>query len=254
MAENKKGFLLYADQLPLIEKLPDDKAGQVFKTILRYVNDLNPTVEDLVVDIVFEQFKAQLKRDLSKWEEKKEEKEQAGALGNLKRWAEDLHKKVVSGELLLEEAVIIAKNRKKSHSDSKQSHRVAEVAVSVNDNVNVSDSVIKKEEVVITPKTIQEREKEFEEKLAPFKEKYGEQMVSNFCRYWTEKNENAKKMRFEKESTFEISRRLVTWQENDKKFKKGVGAEKTKNRFTTNQTAVDAVVQMKIEEQKNKNQ
>jgi len=44
MAEDKKGFLLYADLIHTIEKMPNDKAGLLFKRILNYVNDLNPVI------------------------------------------------------------------------------------------------------------------------------------------------------------------------------------------------------------------
>lgn len=53
MAEEKTSFILYADLLHTVKKMPDDKAGVLLKTILEYVNDLNPKVEDLLVDLVF---------------------------------------------------------------------------------------------------------------------------------------------------------------------------------------------------------
>ena len=68
MAENKKSFLLYCDTLLTVKKLTDQKAGKLFKIILMYVNDENPTVDDLVVDLAFEPIKQQLKRDLKKYE------------------------------------------------------------------------------------------------------------------------------------------------------------------------------------------
>ena len=78
MAEDQKGFVLYCDLIHTIEKLPDDKAGLVFKHLLRYVNDQNPITEDLIVDITFEPIKRQLKRDLVKYEGKKEQWSEAG--------------------------------------------------------------------------------------------------------------------------------------------------------------------------------
>ncbi len=57
MAEEKKGFLLYSDIIHTIEKLTDEQAGVLFKHILKYVNDLNPTCEDLITEIVFEPIK-----------------------------------------------------------------------------------------------------------------------------------------------------------------------------------------------------
>src|SRR5689334_14437163 len=70
MAENKKSFLLYCDYIHMVEKLPDEKAGQLFKHILNYVNDNNPKSEDILIEIAFEPIKQQLKRDLKKYEQK----------------------------------------------------------------------------------------------------------------------------------------------------------------------------------------
>jgi hypothetical protein len=78
MAEDKKSFVLYADLIHTVEKMPDDKAGVLLKIILSYVNDRNPTVEDMVVDLVFEPIKRQMKRDLKKYEEKKKARSEAG--------------------------------------------------------------------------------------------------------------------------------------------------------------------------------
>ena len=68
MAENKKSFLIYCDLISTVEKMPDDKAGLLFKHILRYVNDLNPVTDDLLIDLTFEAIKLQMKRDLKKYE------------------------------------------------------------------------------------------------------------------------------------------------------------------------------------------
>lgn len=89
MAENKKGFVLYCDLIHTIKKLPDEKAGQLFKHILSYVNDENPQINDLIIDLAFEPIKQQLKRDLNKWEETRLKRSESGKLGGLKR-AENL--------------------------------------------------------------------------------------------------------------------------------------------------------------------
>lgn len=90
MAENKKAFVLYADLIHTIEKLPADKAGELFKHILRYVNDLNPVTDDIIIEISFEPIKQQLKRDLRKYEEKKLQWSEAGkASAEAKRLAKE---------------------------------------------------------------------------------------------------------------------------------------------------------------------
>jgi uncharacterized phage protein (TIGR02220 family) len=81
MAENKKSFILYCDLIHTIKKLPDDKAGLLFKHLLSYVNDENPETDDLLVEVAFEPIKRQLKRDLQKFEEVKVKRSEAGKLG-----------------------------------------------------------------------------------------------------------------------------------------------------------------------------
>ena len=78
MAENKKGFILYADLLKVVEQLPDDIAGKLFKIILTYVNDLEVQIDDLLLKIAFEPIKLQLKRDLKKFEVKRQQYSDAG--------------------------------------------------------------------------------------------------------------------------------------------------------------------------------
>ena len=59
------------------------------------------------------------------------------------------------------------------------------------------------------------RKHAFGEKLIPYIEQYGKALIREFFDYWTEHNENGKKMRFEKEKTFDISRRLARWSKNN---------------------------------------
>lgn len=63
--------------------------------------------------------------------------------------------------------------------------------------------------------TLEARKHAFGEKLIPYIEQYGKVLIREFFDYWTEHNENGKKMRFEKEKTFEISRRLARWSKNN---------------------------------------
>ena len=62
---------------------------------------------------------------------------------------------------------------------------------------------------------LETRKHAFWEKLVPYIEQYGKALIREFFDYWTEHNENGRKMRFEKEKTFEISRRLARWSKNN---------------------------------------
>src|SRR6185312_1839900 len=86
MAENKNSFILYADLIHTVKKMPREKAGELFMVILSYVNDENPVIDDMVVDLVFEPVKQQLKRDLKKFETKKKKLSNSGIKGMEKRW------------------------------------------------------------------------------------------------------------------------------------------------------------------------
>ena len=59
----------------------------------------------------------------------------------------------------------------------------------------------------------EEREQDFREQADKFIPEYGRKMIDAFCDYWTEFG--GKKMRFEKEKTWELKRRLQTWKRND---------------------------------------
>lgn len=136
MAESKKSFLLYADLIHTVRKMPKDKAGELLLTILQYVNDEDPSVDDLLVDVVFEPIKQQLKRDLEKWDNKKEVRSKAGAAGGKK-----------SGEVRSNAKQTTVKPLSPKQNEAKQAiaskdkqtlaNEPVNVTVTVNDTVNV---------------------------------------------------------------------------------------------------------------------
>jgi len=81
MANDKKGFLLYADYIHTISKMPKTKQADLFMMILKYVNDQNPETDDLIVSLVWEPIKLQLKRDLVKYETFRTKQKENGKKG-----------------------------------------------------------------------------------------------------------------------------------------------------------------------------
>ena len=126
MAEDKKGFILYADLIHTVEHLTDEQAGNLFKHILSYVSDRNPVAVDPITKITFEPIKQQLKRDLEKWGTTREGRSKAGKASA--------------------EARRIKKEQELTNSTNVKSVQQTSTnpTVSVNDNVNVSvnDNVI----------------------------------------------------------------------------------------------------------------
>ena len=68
---------------------------------------------------------------------------------------------------------------------------------------------------------IQKRKSDFENYVFEYDPlKYSQELLKDFCSYWTEKNKKGDKMRFEAEKFFDIGRRLATWNKNNSKFSK----------------------------------
>ena len=181
MATDKKGFILYAVLIHTVKQLPDDKAGLLLKHILSYVNDENPVTDDIIINISFEPIKQQLKRDLKKYEVRADRSRNNGKLGG-----RPPKPKEPSG---------LIKNLDKPEEPD-----------TVNDTVTVKVN------------DITERKKVFRLSIATFiksnPDKYPKQLYIDFEEYWTEHGEKDKKMRFEKEKTFGLSRRLSSWNKN----------------------------------------
>lgn len=194
MAKDKKSFILYSDAIHTVEKLSDTDAGQLLKHLLRYVNDQNPTTDNPLVEIAFEPIKQQLKRDLVKFEDVKVKRSEAGKAGANKRWQD------------------IA-------NANKGKQTIANIAVNDNDNVNVIS------------KDINKRKQEFALKLTSFVDTYGKSMIRDFYDYWTEHGEKDKKMRYEKETSFNLDARLKRWNKNVQ--------ERNKPKFNAPTTIID---------------
>lgn len=116
MAEDKKSVLLYCDIIHTVEELDDADAGLLFKHYLRYINDQEPEPPSKLIKIVFEPIKQNLKRDLKKWDEKRQNRSMAGKAGAEAKW-------------------------QKVANDGKRINDMAKMAVNVKDNVTVNVNV-----------------------------------------------------------------------------------------------------------------
>lgn len=116
MAENKKSFILYTDYIKVFEHLSDREAGILVKHLFKYVNDMNPKLENKLLTVAFEPIKQQLKRDLKDWEAERRRLQEFGKKGGIK-----------SGE-----------SRRKRSQRSQASKNEANEAVTVTDTVTVT--------------------------------------------------------------------------------------------------------------------
>lgn len=178
MAENKKGFVLYADQKLIFDDLTNEEAGILIKHIFAYVNDENPVFEDRFLDMAFKPIKLQLKRDLVKYEAVKER----NSANARKRW------------------------------DATASSGIPEVQ---NSTKNADKDIVKGIDKGIDKDiNIEQRKLKFSESLKPFLITYGKDMLNDFYSYWTEPNKSGTKFKKELQVTWDTERRLKTWANN----------------------------------------
>lgn len=100
-------------------------------------------------------------------------------------------------------------NVTKTEPNTNQTTTKTETNNNINNNLNKN-----------TNKDITTRKTEFYQLLTQFVEIYPREMLRNFYEYWTEHSHTDKKMRFEKEKSFGIERRLKTWEKNQSTFNK----------------------------------
>jgi hypothetical protein len=85
--------------------------------------------------------------------------------------------------------------------------------------------------VIVVTNSIDERILKFAETLRPYIEKFGKELVTDFYKYWTEKNKSGTKFRQELEKTWDLNRRIEKWASNDRGFnlKKSIDPRNPKN-------------------------
>jgi hypothetical protein len=126
--------------------------------------------------------------------DKRKEKSEKAKLSAMKRWENDN----ISGKP--EE-----KSQTESNTDAMRSHTDSN-AIKERKGKEIKENISKSK---------QERLEDFKLELESYKEVYGSAMIQKFFNYWVQSNPADKKMLFEKQKAFEISRRLITWKNID---------------------------------------
>lgn len=190
MATNKNAIIVYRDWKAIGEALTDEQFGRLMKHFFSYVNDEDPVLEDPLLKIAWIQIEQALKRDLKKWEAKSKKNSENAK----KRW------------------------QKEEAKDANASERMpidAKDADNGNDNGNGKGNDKVK-------KNIDERKADFavraSELCLPTLEQ--EEMFFDFLGHWTEHGERDRKMRFEKQTSFDVKRRWGTWKKNQARWEK----------------------------------
>lgn len=176
MASGKNSFVLYTDLIHTVKKMSDSKAGELFKTILSYVNDENPIIEDLLIEIAFEPIKQALKRDLKKWEGFIDKQSYNGKLGGRPK------KALTENPSLLEKTQPNPKNPsllEKTHSNPLKPKKA--VSVSVIDTV--SEITVRKDDYKKEPPPKEEFMQYVAERCATENKKFDEYKTGAATKY-----------------------------------------------------------------------
>ena len=204
MAEGKNKIIVYADWLHNFEDLSDEELGKLMRHFFMYVNDLNPVLEDRFLKLAWKPIETTLKRDLKKWEQYVDKQRLNGAKGGR------------------------PKNPKNPslYIETQQNPTKPKKGDSVSDSVSVSVKVI----------DILDRKYKFSNTISKLANKEfpeaDAETIKEFCDYWTEHGDRDKKMRFEKQKSFNNKLRFNRWLKNQKEWKKEKSSAKKEKVLT----------------------
>ncbi len=192
----KKGFLIYKSLYEPIRSFTREQKGELLEAIFEYQTggevpaDISP-----IVNMAFLFFKNQFDIDNEKYVERCEKAKRSAE----KRWnAKDAN--------ACERIPTNANDADKSNKKQETSNKTQETSKKI---------------VKAKAPTLEDRKINFYltvQNLLP-EVQLSKSEAESFADYWTEHNAGGQKMLFEMKRTFDIKRRMKTWQKNESKFK-----------------------------------
>ena len=89
---SKKSFVLYNDLREIVDLMPDDMAGKLFKMMLAYVNGDSVETDDITLRVAFKPIQLQLERDAGKYATYLQKQRDNGKRGGRPKKAEESQK------------------------------------------------------------------------------------------------------------------------------------------------------------------
>lgn len=214
----RESFIFYRSFYDAIKDLPRDVQGEIYTAIMEYslygkeTENLKPIARS-----VFTLMKPQIDVNNKRFENGKK-----------------------GGRPRMEDKP--SNNQNETDEKPNNNQNETKVEPNVNDNANVNDNkdntpngALKKD---AAKAATLKRKEEFGQSLVPFMEKYGKEMIRAFYEYWSELTRSETKMRFEKQSTWEVAKRLATWANKDNTY------GKNRNTNSSKQEANEFAVQL----------
>ena len=217
----KESFVFYETWAEAIRQMPDKERLQVYDAIMAYgiygtKTDLGGLAQ-LAINMIY--------NNIDDMKAKRKERAEKNRQNVLQRWQNNTN---------------VYERIQSNTNDTKRYETYHNVNVNVNGNVNDNIDTNSNSKISCSiesganynadksatrkqpAKTLEERKNDFMWKIAEVgKGVYPDEMLRAFFDYWSEHNENGKKMLFEMKKTFDIKKRLATWasRENDNQFK-----------------------------------
>ncbi len=209
----KTSFILHLDSLEVLDELSTEQAGELLLAMRDYNNGKSPILSGLM-KAIFVTFKNQFDRDLKRYNVTCLKNKENGSKGGRPTRTQ------VNPVGYLETQV--NPNEPDNDSDSDNESNIIQSAETDVQNVQRKEVVQKtKGKTSLPTLKIEDRKSVFRESLAPHLEKYGKDMLNNFYAYWTQMGEGDKKMKMEKEKTWDVKYRLSTWSQRERVNKFG---------------------------------
>ena len=213
----KKSFIFNVEWQEILLSYPSEVRLEVYDAIIEYVaagtlSELKPMAK-----MAFSFIKKEIDYNTNKYNDIVAKRSEAGKKGMASRYVKGNTGNGVK-----------TTNVTNDNKTNKCCHDVTNVTVYDNDNDNeiLSNESINKKEILSSDSIKKnaasaatlKRKEDFYHSLFPYADKYGKEMLRSFFDYWSEMNASQTKMRFEKQPTWELSKRLATWANNEKKY------------------------------------
>ena len=197
---------------------------------MAYVNDEDPVITDLVLDLVFEPIRQTLKRDLVKYNTIKEKRAAAGRQGGIK--SGETRSKTEQDEA--NEANASIKDAMHGVSDTIEKHSLSDTISEHFEEPNISEPI--EEQAATKPNKPQSKliplnavpNSPYGDGILHYRaiewdkanaNKYEPELFKEFLSYWTahvQKGRDKGRELWKTKLTFEIGQRLATWAKNQK--------------------------------------
>ena len=142
---SKNSFVMYTDNLEMIEELEDNQIGVLMRAIIRYESGMELPDMDGMTRVAFKAIKKTLDRDRDKYEETLEKRAEAGRKGGLKRSQNQAN--AIQNEANQANATFAIQN---------EANQADSVTVPVNDTDTKKESAKADKKKIFTPPTVEE--------------------------------------------------------------------------------------------------